>query len=175
MTKTRCALALVISVLATLAGIPLAGHANAAVVLTCEESGTVSWAGLGIGALPSKVYWTDAITFSNCTGTAVDQGLPIPVSETDIGTETAGCDAETTDNTSTGTIIWSDGTSTDVSSGGGSQIEGSGSRRGDFPTLLSTGPYAGKTAIDSNTVTPSDQQCPGLTFATLEGTWTIAD
>ncbi|MGO4648174.1 hypothetical protein AB4305_24905 [Nocardia sp. 2YAB30] len=175
MINSRFVLSLAISVLSTLAGIPLAGPANAAVVLTCEETGTVSWAGLGIGALPAKVYWTDTITFSNCTGTAVDQGLPVPVSETDTGTETASCSEATTDNTSTGTITWSDGTTTDVNSAGGSEVEGSGSRRGDFPTLISTGPYQGKTAIDTNTVTPSDRLCPGVTFAKLEGTFTIAD
>ncbi|MFI6958744.1 hypothetical protein ACIBJI_35420 [Nocardia sp. NPDC050408] len=182
MMNSRFALALSVPVLATLVGIPLAGPANADdVLLTCTEKGTVNWLGAGIGDSPAKVGWTDTITFSNCTGPAIDQGLPYPVSETDAGTETASCSQPTTDNESTGTIVWSDGSTTAVSSGS-SEIEADGSRSGEFPTLISTGPYKGKTATDTNTVTPAigssiatpfGQLCLGVTSATLEGTFTI--
>ncbi|RDI65838.1 hypothetical protein [Nocardia pseudobrasiliensis] len=174
MVNSRFTLALTVSVFAALTGIPLAGPADAAApLLTCDETGKVRWDAPGIGDSPAKIHWTDEITFTNCTGTAVDKGLPIPKSETDDGTETASCGQETTDNTSTGTITWSFGEDSKVSSGGHAKHnKHKKSRPGVFPTRIDTGNYKGKSATDSNTVT-SEQPCPGVTSATLVGTFTI--
>ncbi|QIS09703.1 hypothetical protein [Nocardia arthritidis] len=164
------------SAFCALAWVPLAGTANAAVVLACDETGTVTWDGQGIGASPAKVHWTDKIKFGNCTGTAVDQGQPTPVSETDDGTETASCGGETTDNTSKGTITWSDGSTSEVGAEGRAKNKDDGSRPGVFPTRIRTGNYQGKTATDVNAVTPAPgQKCPGMTSAALAGTFTITD
>ncbi|QIS21396.1 hypothetical protein [Nocardia terpenica] len=178
MNNSRFALAVALSAFTALSWVPLAGAANAAGMLSCTETGTVTWSPPGIGTLPSTVNWSDKISFSNCSGTAVDQGLPIPVSEEDQGTEIANCSGTVDAHTGTGTILWNDGTSSKVSSTAISQSKQNGTGPGNFPIRILTGNYRGKSATDSDTVTASDNPsgpCPGLTSATLDGTFTIAD
>ncbi|MGY1899872.1 hypothetical protein [Nocardia gipuzkoensis] len=149
------------------------GGTTAAPLITCTEHGTVNWAGSGLGSLPSKVEWTATAQFTDCIGTAVDEGEPYPVSMDEQGFEVASCDGKVSIHQGTGTITWSDGsTSTISSAAAGNQSKSKGSGPALFPIVIVSGTYAGHTASDDNTVT-TDQSCPGVTEAELVGTFTV--
>ncbi|WP_327139725.1 hypothetical protein [Nocardia sp. NBC_01327] len=140
--------------------------------MTCQESGTVSWAAPGIGNEFSTIAWNAGIDFTNCTGPAVDQGRPTPVRLTEKGTELVSCNGDVSVHTGTGEITWSDGSTGTISAGVNVQSKTAGGGHGAFPITILTGNFAGHPATDDDTVTPG-QSCPGLTKATLSGTLTI--
>ncbi|WP_063049729.1 hypothetical protein [Nocardia arthritidis] len=142
-------------------------------LVTCTEDGTVNWAGSGLGAMPSKVEWTATADFTDCTGAAVDEGEPYPVSMAERGFEVASCDGKVSIHQGTGIITWSDGsTSTISSAAAGNQSKSKGSGPASFPIVIESGTYAGHTASDDNTVT-TEQSCPGVTEANLIGAFTV--
>ncbi|MBF6196177.1 hypothetical protein [Nocardia implantans] len=147
--------------------------ATAAAVITCTEQGTVHWAGSGLGAIPSRIEWTATTRFTDCMGSAVDEGKPYPVSMDEQGFEVASCDGKVSVHQGTGTITWSDGsTSTISSAAAGNQSKSKGSGPALFPIVITSGTYAGHTASDDNTVSTA-QSCPGVTEAKLTGTFTV--
>ncbi|MEU1998271.1 hypothetical protein ABZ511_27865 [Nocardia gamkensis] len=149
------------------------GGATAAPMITCAEQGTVQWAGSGLGAIPSKVEWTATTQFTDCMGSAVDDGKPYPVSMVEQGFEVAACDGKVGVHQGTGTITWSDGsTSTISSAAAGNQSKSKGSGPALFPIVIVSGTYAGHSASDDNTVSTA-QSCPGVTEAQLIGTFTV--
>ncbi|MFE7741749.1 hypothetical protein [Nocardia sp. NPDC057455] len=142
-------------------------------IITCAENGTVSWAGSGLGEKPSKVEWTATTEFTDCRGPAVDEGKPYPVSMDEEGTELASCDGKVNVHQGTGSITWSDGSTSRISSkSAGNQSKSKGSGPATFPIIIESGTYAGHTASDDNTVS-TEQSCPGVTEASLTGTFTV--
>jgi hypothetical protein len=141
--------------------------------ITCTENGTVKWLESGLAEKPSKVGWTATAEFTDCAGTAVDEGKPYPVSMVEEGTEVASCDGKVTIHQGTGTITWSDKSTSTISSvAADNQSKSKGSGPATFPITIATGTYAGHTAADDNTVS-TDQSCPGVTEAKLTGTFTV--
>jgi hypothetical protein len=142
-------------------------------IITCTENGTVNWAGSGLGEKPSKVEWTATTEFTDCSGPAVEQGEPYPVSMDEQGSEVASCNGKVNVHQGTGTITWSDGSTSKISSNSaGNQSKSKGSGPATFPIVIESGTYTGHTASDDNTVT-TEQPCPGVTAASLTGTFTI--
>jgi hypothetical protein len=142
-------------------------------IITCTENGTVKWLESGLAEKPSKVGWTATAEFTDCAGTAVDEGKPYPVSMVEEGTEVASCDGKVTIHQGTGTITWSDmSTSTISSTAAGNQHKSKGSGPATFPITIAAGTYVGHTAADDNTVS-TDHSCPGVTEAKLTGTFTV--
>ncbi|MFD3426211.1 hypothetical protein [Nocardia fluminea] len=149
------------------------GNRTAEPIITCAENGTVTWSGSGLGEQPSKVEWTAATEFTDCTGPTVDRGEPYPVSMDEAGTEVASCDGKVNVHQGTGTITWSDGSTSRISSkSAGNQSKSKGSGPATFPITIDSGTYAGHTASDDNTVI-TEQSCPGVTEASLTGTFTV--
>jgi hypothetical protein len=145
-----------------------------ATLMTCHESGMVSWAAPGIGSELATVAWNAAIDFTDCRGPAVDQGRPTPVRMNEKGTELVACDGEVSAHSGTGEITWSDGSISKISAGVNVQSKVAGAGPGTFPVTFLTGNYADHLATDDNTVANAPgQSCPGLTEATLTGTLSI--
>ncbi|MFG3619496.1 hypothetical protein [Nocardia sp. NPDC047654] len=179
-TRYRLAGAVVVAS-ASLGGIPFAapgiaappGIRTADSIITCTENGTVRWAGSGLGEKPSKLEWTATTAFTDCKGPAVEEGDPYPVSMDEQGTEVASCDGKVNVHQGTGTITWSDGGTSRISSASaGNQSKSKGSGPATFPIIIESGTYAGHTASDDNTVS-TEQSCPGVTEASLTGTFTV--
>lgn len=143
-------------------------------IMTCRESGTVSWAAPGIGNGPATVKWNAEIDFTGCTGPAVDEKRPTPVHVSESGTEFVSCDGDVSVHTGAGKVTWSDRSTSEVSAGVNVQSKSAGQGHGAFPITIRTGNYANHTATDDDTVAAaSGQSCPGLTEAALTGTLSI--
>ncbi|MFC9967523.1 hypothetical protein [Nocardia ignorata] len=149
------------------------GANQAEPIITCTQSGTVTWAGDGLGEKPTRVEWSATTEFADCAGSAVDEGGPYPVSMAEQGTEVASCEGKVTVHEGTGTITWSDGsTSTTSSKAAGNQAKSKGGGPATFPITIDSGTLAGHSATDDNTVT-TEQTCPGVTEAALTGTFSV--
>ncbi|WP_194815463.1 hypothetical protein [Nocardia sp. XZ_19_385] len=173
---TRFRLACVaVLVSATMGGAALAASTSAAApadadaLLTCKETGTVTWAEPGLADQPATVEWTAEIDFSECTGAAT----PTPVKLSAKGTENAGCEGEVTEHKGTGTITWSDGSTSEFRQGETDQSKDEGSGPGIFPIYIVSGTFADHFAEDNNTVKFADDTCPGENKADLAGTFTL--
>ncbi|MGW0248535.1 hypothetical protein ACWDYH_18070 [Nocardia goodfellowii] len=149
------------------------GKKPADAIITCTGNGTVTWAGSGLGDKPSNVEWKATTQFTECKGLAVEMGEPHPISMDEQGTEIASCDGKVNVHQGTGTITWSDGSTSRFSSkAAGNQSKSKGSGPATFPITIDSGTYARHTASDDNTAT-TDQSCPGVTQAALTGTFLV--
>ncbi|MFD6158409.1 hypothetical protein ACFWF7_33090 [Nocardia sp. NPDC060256] len=150
---------------------PAAAQAST-VVMTCTEEGKVLWPAPGIGKEPAVVKWTEDLKYSDCKdpdGKAVN---PHPVSSKASGTEKVSCNGDATDDHGTGTMKWSDGTTSEFKTGETSETVTDGNDSGEFPISITSGTYAGHSAKDVGTTTETGS-CPGEKAATATGTLTI--
>ncbi|MEU7142277.1 hypothetical protein ABZ942_22710 [Nocardia sp. NPDC046473] len=142
-------------------------------VMTCKETGEVTWPEPGIADSPDTVNWKADIKFTDCKGTAVDEGSPTLKSVTESGTEKASCTGKTTAHVGKGTITWSDNTTSDVTIGEISESKSKGSGPGDFPFSIVSGHFKDHSAEVKDKVTDSGHPCPGESKATIEGTFAL--
>ncbi|ATL66698.1 hypothetical protein [Nocardia terpenica] len=146
------------------------------VVMTCEETGKVTWLSDGLGNEPGEVQWTNTKEYTNCKdpngGTLT---IPTPVSSVSAGTETASCDGTVTEHSGTGIMTWSDKSTSTIATDVKSETKSKGNGKGDFPITITsgTGKDLGYSAEDVDTL-KVDGTCPGLKSATTTGTLTIS-
>lgn len=141
-------------------------------LVTCKETGEVTWLNVGIGKLALPVPWQVATTFKGCVGTGISGDKPTPVSMAIAGTETVACDGPVTSHKGTGTILWSDNTTSKIRETATDQSKTAGSGPGVFPITIESGHFAGHDAEETSTVTLNGT-CPGPTVGTLTGTFRI--
>ncbi|MFI6045660.1 hypothetical protein ACIA8C_28805 [Nocardia sp. NPDC051321] len=140
--------------------------------ITCAEKGEVTWLNVGIGTLAVPVPWQVATTFHDCAGPDISDANPVPVSMAIAGTENVACDGPVTSHKGTGTIVWSDETTSEISETATSQTKAKGSGPGVFPISITSGHFEGHDAEEDSTVT-LEGTCPGASAGTLTGTLRI--
>ncbi|MFC9433456.1 hypothetical protein [Nocardia sp. NPDC057030] len=141
-------------------------------LVTCKETGEVTWLNVGIGKLAAPVPWQVATTFEGCAGPSISGSDPTPVSMAIAGTEKVACDGPVTSHKGTGTILWSDQTTSEISQSATKQSKSEGSGPGVFPITIKSGHFAGHAAEETSTV-KLNGTCPGASVGTLTGTFRI--
>ncbi|WP_225726956.1 MULTISPECIES: hypothetical protein [unclassified Nocardia] len=146
------------------------------VVMTCDETGIVTWLNAGITDTKATVRWENNKHYDNCRlpdGSTPKVYPKISVAE---GTEFASCDdVDVESHKGSGEMTWSDGSATTFEQKASKQSKFKGDGTGEFTLIIGDGnDFAGDTAIDKDTLTKKESEsCPGLTSATTKGTLTI--
>ncbi|QIS10144.1 hypothetical protein [Nocardia arthritidis] len=144
------------------------------VVMTCDETGNVTWLGAGITDTKAKVDWENTKHYDNCKLPDGSTPQVYPERSVAMGTELASCDAVES-HEGRGEMSWSDGSTTTFKQKASKQSKFKGNGTGEFTLIIEDGnDFTGDTAIDKDTLTKKESKsCPGLTSATTKGTLTI--
>lgn len=145
-------------------------------LITCKETGTVSWLDLGVGAIPGTITWNTTKKYTDCKGSGEYANGPFPRSSTSSGAEQASCNG-VSGRHGTGILVWSDNTSIHPSTskieiGQGPEPKPAIGGDGHVTIKIVSGYLSGHTADDLDTVTVSGK-CPGVEQATTIGTFSI--
>ncbi|NQE86701.1 hypothetical protein [Nocardia terpenica] len=155
-------------------GAPAAARPDT-VVMTCDETGTVTWLN-GITDSKAQVRWKNEKHYANCV--RPDKSTPPVYPEESIagGTELASCD-DVESHEGNGVMFWSDGSTTTFEQKAVKQGKSKGNGTGEFTLTIGAGnDFAGDTATDKDTLTKKEKEsCPGLQNATTQGTLTISE
>lgn len=142
-------------------------------LMTCAEAGEISWPD-GITKTATNTGWEATIDYSECSGSAVDAGEPVPIRMTTAGTETVECEGAATDHEGIGVLVWSDGTKSIVMEGTANAGMSDNTGLGIFPSSIVSGRFEGKKINEKVVVMYSGDSCPGQTAATLTGTFALS-
>lgn len=142
-------------------------------IMTCQETGDVTWLGLGISGAATPTNWTATVLYSKCSGSAVESGGPYPSHLVLSGTEKVQCEGPTTDHQGTGEMTWSDGTTSRVHEGQRHASMSGNSGTGEFAVTIVSGTFEGHEVVEETSLTFSGGLCPMASTATFTGTFTL--
>ncbi|WP_344665720.1 hypothetical protein [Catenulispora yoronensis] len=115
--------------------------ASAQTVITCNGTGTVTWSP-DLTSTVRSIDWSGQITYTGCHGIGLDGDHTYPVSMTSSGTETLSCnDLDGTGFSGSGTVTWSDGTTSHVTDTEISSDEINGEGSGEFNHTIEDGSH----------------------------------